>query len=849
MIRITSLLLLLAVSVFSQPAKNRLYLDPAQPLEHRIQDLISRMTLAEKVSQLSHEAAAIDRLGVPAYNYGNEAVHGVKAESGVATVFPHAIAMAATWNPDLIFQVSTAISDEARARYHAHIPNVGLTFWSPTINIGRDPRWGRTHEAYGEDPYLTARIGVAFVRGLQGLDSRYLKTVASPKHYAANNEEWRRHTGSAEIDETLLREFYLPHFQALIQEGQAYSIMAAYNAINGVPCCCSKLLLTDILRNEWGFQGYVVSDCGGVRDIFSGHHYSASMKEAAALAINAGLDMDCGNEYRGYLLAAVQDGLVTEKTVDQALARVLGARFRLGDFDPPAMVPYSQIPLSVVDSPQHRELARNVARQSIVLLKNENQLLPLDKNKIRSIAVIGPNADVCQFGGYTGKYSEAVTPLQGMREKFFNADVKFVKGCDINVVMPAIPTEQLFTADGRHGLSGAYYSNTAISGQPTLVRVDEQLDFDWQLGAPDAKLSADSFAVRWTGTWTPNHTGDYYLGATFDDEVRIFLDGRPLLAKWNNRNKNTAVTAISVQAGQPLDLRIEYAEHWYKAQMHLCGMPVHPEQFKEAVAAARAAEVAVVFAGTDGSVEDEGVDRADVALPGIQQDLIQAVVKANPRTVLVLINGSPLAVNWAQENVPAIVEAWFPGEEGGHAIADVLNGDYNPAGRLPITFYQSAEQLPPFNDYDIRKGRTYKAEIRKGGVYTAAADTALYPFGFGLSYTQFHYRDLQITQAAGRVTVSALIENSGACRGDEVVQMYIQDEVASVARPLHELKGFQRVSLEPGEKKTVVFELKPQDLQFWDAQLKKYVVEPGRFLLVMGSSSRDKKLTGSFIIN
>lgn len=844
--RIFFLLLLSAVTLLGQAGKKSIYLDPAQPLDRRIQDLIGRLTLAEKVSQLSHEATAIDRLGIPAYHYGNEAVHGVKAESGVATVFPHAIAMAATWNAELIFRVSTAISDEARARYHAHVPNVGLTFWSPTINIGRDPRWGRTHEGYGEDPYLTSRIAVAFVKGLQGHDPRYLKAIASPKHYAANNEEWRRHTGSAQIDETLLREYYLPHFQAVMQEGRAFSIMAAYNAINGVPCCCSKLLLTDILRGEWGFQGYTVSDCGGVRDIFSGHHFSASMKEAVAMAMNAGLDMDCGEEYRGYLLAAVQDGMVAEKTVDQALYRVLSARFRLGDFDPPVMVPYSKIPMSVVDSPKHRELAREVARQSIVLLKNENRLLPLDKNNIRSIAVIGPNADVCQFGGYTGKYSYAVTPLQGMKNKFEQAEIKFTKGCDINMVMPAIPAEQLRTADGRHGLTGEYYSTTNISGRATLVRVDEKIDFDWERGSPDARLAADSFSVRWTGKFIPDATGDYYFGATFDDEIRIFLDGEPFLIKWNNRNKNTAVKTMPVQAGRPMDVRIEYAEHWYKAQMHLNGMPVNPDQFKDAVAAARTAEVAVIFAGTDASVEDEGVDRSDLVLPGIQQDLIKAIVQANPATVLVLINGSPLAIDWAQKNVPAIIEAWYPGEEGGNAIADVLAGDYNPAGRLPMTFYQSVEQLPDFSDYDIRKGRTYKAEIRRGGVYTAEADSALFPFGYGLSYTQFRYSDLRIDNKGGSVRVAATVENTGACKGDEVVQMYIQDERARVPRPLQELKGFQRITLKPGEKKTVEFILQPQDLQYWDSQKKKYIFEPGRFLVFIGSSSRDRKLTGSF---
>ncbi|NOY60091.1 MAG: hypothetical protein GXO75_14345, partial [Calditrichaeota bacterium] len=847
---IASLLALGNTPVLSQPNQNKpLYLDPSQPFEKRIDDLIGRMTLEEKVSQLSGTSPAIERLSIPAYHYGNECVHGVKAGPDATTVFPQAIALASSWDTDLILQVSTAISDEARARFNSGVPNAGLTFWSPVINICRDPRWGRTQEAYGEDPYLTSQIGLAFVRGLQGDDPKYLKTVSSPKHFAANNEEWRRHTGSAQIDEAMLREYYLPAYRTLIEDGKAFSIMAAYNSINGVPCCCNKKLLTDILRDEWGFKGYVVSDCGGVRDIYTAHHYASSREEAVALAINAGMDLNCGDQYEAYLLPAVKDGLVSEATVDRALFRVYSARFRLGDFDPPEMVPYSRIPMSVVDSPQHRELARQACRESIVLLKNDHNVLPLNKNKIKSIAVIGPNADVCQTGDYSGKYSKAVTPLEGLQNKFTKAKIAFEKGCDITVSLPPIPSDELIPSHakkGQHGLRGEYFASTSIGGKPALIRIDKTIDFDWGLGAPDAKLPADSFAVRWTGKFVPKVSGEYYLGANFDDEIRIFIDGKPFITKWNNRNRNTAVKALTVEAGKSYDLRIEYTEHWYKAKMQLFGAPVNPDQFKDAVRIAKESDAAIIFAGTDTDVEDEGVDRSDLKLPGIQEDLIKAVSKANPNTILVLVNGSALAVNWAKKNVPAILEAWFPGEEEGNAIADVIAGDYNPAGRLPLTFYKSVKQLPAFDDYDIRKGRTYKAEIRKGGSYSCQADQPLFPFGYGLSYTQFQYSNLHIEPGAansdGKITVQVTVKNIGDRSGDEVVQLYIRDVKASVPRPLKELKGFKRIHLKAGEQKEVSFPVQAKDLSFYDVVMQKFVVEPGQFDVMVGGSSDDVRL-------
>jgi len=851
------ILLLLPVLASGQSATEKpLYLDPAQPFKARVQDLLSRMTLEEKLSQMmSRTPTPLTRLGISEYRWGGEPGHAVFARTGVATIFPQAIAQAATWDEDLILKVGSAISDESRARFHGGVPNTGLTFWSPVVELARDPRWGRTHECYGEDAYLTSRMSLALVKGLQGDHPRYLKTIAAPKHFAANNEEWRRHTGSSEVDEQLLREYYLLPYQVLVEEGHAESIMAAYNALNGVPCCCNRELLTDILRGEWGFDGSVVSDCNGIVDIYQNHRYVSTLQEAIAEAVNSGLDMECGDLFKVYLPEVVRSGLVTEETIDIAVGRLLLSRFRLGLYDPPDSVPYSKIPMSVVDSPEHRELARQAGREAIVLLRNEANLLPLDKNAIQSVAVIGPNAAVCQLGGYTGGYSKAVSPLEGIRNQIDSLKVSYEKGCDIDLRLPPISSDYLIPSGakaGEHGLRGEYFNNTQLAGKPVLVRIDPELSFDFSRGAPHPEVHADSFSVRWTGEFVAATTGPYYLGAVFDDAIRLFWDGKLIIDKQNNRNKSSAFRLIQTEAGRRYHLRIEYGEHWYKAAMQLCGAPMNPDQFRAAVDVARKADVVIVCLGTDLSVENEGIDRSDLDLPGVQQELVKAVLAANPRTIAVLQNGSALSINWLREHVPAILEAWFPGEEGGNAIADVLFGDYNPGGRLPLTFYKSVDQLPLFSDYDIRKGRTYMAEIRQGGSYQAQADAPLYPFGYGLSYTRFSYSRLQVTpktsDPAGSVTISLIVKNTGDRAGDEVVQLYIRDVEASVARPLKQLKGFRRIALDPKASQTVSFVLPVSKLNFWDVRKKAFVVEPGRFEVLVGSSAEDIRLKGSFSV-
>jgi len=854
---LSHLMICTVAAAFAQSSGEKpLYLDLSQSFEVRSQDLLSRLTLEEKLSQMmSRTPTPLDRFGIPGYQWGGEPGHAVYARTGVATIFPQAIAQAATWDEELIFKVGEAISDEARARFHANLYRTGLTFWSPVVELARDPRWGRTHECYGEDPFLTSRLSLALTRGLQGTHPRYFKTLVAPKHFAANNEEWRRHTGSSQIDEALLREYYLVPYQVLVQEGKAQSIMAAYNALNGVPCCCNRWLLTDLLRGEWGFDGSVVSDCNGIVDIYQNHRYAAGVDEAIALAVNAGLDMECGDLFKVHLAQVVQNGMISEATINQAVGRLLLGRFRLGLYDPPEMVPYSKIPMEVVDSPKHRALARETAAKAIVLLKNDGDLLPLNEKAIRTLAVIGPNADTTQLGGYTGRYSYAVSPLQSLIERVGKEKVFYDKGCAIHPTLPVIPSHLLFppaAKPGEHGLRGEYFNNLTFSGAPVLVTIDTTLDFDWGRKSPHQSIHVDTFSVRWTGIFKAPVSGPYYLSANFDDIVRIYFDGRLVIDKSLNRNNATQLTRLDLENGKKYDLRIEYAEYWYKSAFRLCGGPVDPQPFRTAVESAKKADVALVFLGTDLSVENEGVDRSDLNLPGIQDELVQAVFQANPRTIAILQNGSALSINHLQGTVPAIVEAWFPGEEGGHAISDVLFGDVNPAGRLPLTFYQSVHQLPPFDDYDIRHGRTYMAEIRKGDSYRSEKELPLYPFGFGLSYTRFKYDKLCISPSSipadGKVTITVAVKNIGLRSGEEVVQLYVRTGQASLPRPVKQLKGFKRVLLQPKESKTVTFILPAKELAFWDVQRKAMTIEPGVCEVQIGSSSADIKLTAGFDI-
>ena len=840
--------------------------NPALSAGARAADLVSRMTLEEKVSQMVDQAAAIPRLGIPAYPWWNEALHGV-ARAGLATSFPQAIGMAATWDTALVYREATVISDEARAKYqeilsHDSTPHrfQGLTFWSPNVNLFRDPRWGRGQETYGEDPFLSGRIAVQFVRGLQGDDPKYLKTVSTPKHFAVHSgPEPLRHTFNVEPTERDLHESYLPQFRAAIVAGGAESIMCAYNRVDSLPACASDLLLRDELRGRWHFHGYVVSDCDAVADIYRTHKVAPSAAAASAMALRAGTDLDCGRTYDS-LVAAVRQGLVGEALIDTAVTRLFTARFRLGMFDPPAQVPWAQIPFSDNDSPAHRALALDAARESMVLLKNAGGLLPLRKN-VGTIAVIGPNADQAWvlLGNYNGTPADPITPLRGIREAAQpGTRVLYAQGSDFAdsvPVMGPVPSAVLTAANGQRGLDAAFYAHrgAAMDSAPLFTRVDSTLDDDWQEGAPRADMNPDDFGVRWTATLRPPVTGTYRLGLIGTVKYRLFLDDSLVLHSFfppRNDEPNRAffptMASVRLEGGRAYRLRVEGEESYGVAGLQM--LWTTPSEVLEAQAedAARQADVVILCLGITSRLEGEemrihtsgfvGGDRTSLDLPAPQEHLLERIASLGKPTVLVLLNGSALSANWAEEHVPAILEAWYPGQAGGTAIADVLFGSYNPGGRLPVTFYHGVNDLPPFEDYSMA-GRTYR--FFQG--------TPLYPFGYGLSYTTFAYEHLRVSSKTLRpgdtTTVSVDVRNTGTRAGDEVVQLYVRYLGAKVPMPRRDLRGFRRVTLQPGEQQTVVFRLPASALAYWDAAKHGWAVESEPVALDVGASSADIRQT------
>jgi beta-glucosidase len=847
------------------PSVDLPFRNPDLPLERRIDDLIGRLTLEEKVSLMIERAAPVERLGIPRFPWWNEALHGV-ARAGRATVFPQAIGLAATWDTDLMFRVANAISDEARAMHNRSARlgrrNLyqGLVFWSPNINIFRDPRWGRGQETYGEDPFLTGAMGTAFVRGMQGDDPRYLKVVATPKHYAVHSgPEPLRHTFDARPSEVDLRETYLPAFRATVVEGRAESVMCSYNSVRGKPACGNDELLGTILRGQWGFEGYVVSDCGAVQDISEGHHVRGTSAEAAAMALLAGTDLECGSGSSApgspdaflTLGDAVQAGLVKEGDLDRALRRLIRAQMRLGVYDPEERVPYTRLEYeTVVDSPRHRELALEAARKAIVLLKNEGATLPLRRG-LGTIAVIGPNAAETEvlLGNYNGTPAAPVSVLAGLKAKVGAATkVLHARGAPLAQGLPdlqVVPGSALFTtSDGRRvsGLKGDYYRGH-FEGGPVLTRVDAAVDFNWGDVAPVAGLG-DDFSVRWTGEIQATATGRYTLGFRAANAFRLLVDGKPVASGRSDHEPLTRSGSVTLRAGRSYPIRIELEHEKYDAVGHLLWEAPggRGDEAAEAVAAAKAADAVVLVLGLSSQLEGEempiriegfqGGDRTSLDLPKVQQALLESVAAAagGKPVVLVLLNGSALGVGWADANVPAIVEAWYPGQAGGTAVADVLFGDANPAGRLPVTFYLSVDQLPPFEDYDM-KGRSYR-------YFTGEA---LYPFGHGLSFTRFAYAGLRVPKKApvgAPVEVAVEVRNVGPLAGDEVVQLYVTARGASEPAPLRALKGFRRLTLRPGERRLVKLTLSERDFSLIAADGQR-VVEPGVFRIAVGGRQPD----------
>lgn len=796
----------------------------------RAADLVSRMTLEEKASQMQDQAPAIPRLGIPAYNWWNEALHGV-ARAGLATVFPQAIGLAATWDTDLEHRIADIISTEARAKYNdaiAHDDHAryhGLTFWSPNINIFRDPRWGRGQETYGEDPYLTGRMASEFVRGMQGDDPRYLKTVATSKHFAVHSgPEASRHQFNVNPSERDLEDTYLPAFRATVTEAEVGSVMCAYNSVDGAPACANEMLLRETLRGKWNFNGYVVSDCGAVGDIYRGHHYADSMALAAAKAVKAGTDLDCGSEYKT-LVEAVHKGYIKEAEIDRSVERLFAARFRLGMFDTPDQAPFSRIGIDQVASEAHHSVALEAAEKAIVLLKNENHTLPLDPAPKR-IAVIGPAADDpdAMLGNYNGTPRQIITPLEGIRQKFGDkSEVRFAQGSVYaESSLALIPESALSPPDkkpGEHGLTAEYFNNENFDGTPALSRTEPRGYFVWAMHDSTVikAIPTPSFSVRWRANLDIRTSGDYILGIGRQEcdtcpgtnSTRLYVNGQLLIneSRKSYAGNETFRKPVHLEAGRRYEIKVEYVQREGGSGVELLWAPPAAILMNDAQDAAKNSDLVILCVGLNSRLEGEESpidipgfshgDRTNIDLPREQEKLLQAVLDSRKPVVVVLVNGSALAVNTAQNRAQVILEAWYGGEAGGAAIANTLAGDNNPAGRLPITFYTSMDQLPPFEDYSM-KGRTYR--YFKG--------QPLYPFGYGLSYSKFEYSAAERSDDSGsEVELSARVSNTSRRDGDEVAQLYITGN-GSIA-----LHGFERIHLLAGGSKTVTFRVAKSELE------------------------------------
>lgn len=837
-------LILTVTPCAAQNAVAGVYLDPAQPISVRVDDLVGRMTLEEKASQLVNQSRAIPRLGVPAYDWWSEALHGV-ANAGTATVFPEPIGLAAAFDDSLIHDMAIAIGNEARAKHNQAVRAgrnsimEGLNFWSPNINIFRDPRWGRGQETYGEDPFLTARMGVAFVTGLQGNDPQYFRVISTPKHFAVHSgPEPSRHSMDVRVSKHDMEDTYLPAFRDAVIEGKAGSVMCAYNRVNGEPACANTFLLQDQLRGAWRFNGYVVSDCGAIVDIFEGHHFTKSQAEAAAISLKRGMDNECADyfpevkdnsDYVAYL-DAVKRGLLKEADIDIALKRLFTARMRLGMFDPPERVPYSQIPDSEIDSAEHRALALKAASESMVLLKNDG-VLPLAPT-VKNILVVGPLADSVEVlhGNYSGIASQATTALEGIRRQFGEARVSYVPGTNFLREKTVVPTSALLTEDGKPGLKAEYFSGDDVTGTPQEMRVDPFVNLqpylpDWR--ALPLPVGMRDCSVRWTGFLVPAESGTYQLGLT-GSMHRLWLDGK-LIA---DDGKQKTVTVPLTKGGR-YPLRIEYRQGGFGTKLVWVLLSADP--IYEAASAAQRADVVVAVVGITSALEGEemevdlpgfkGGDRTTLNLPEDEEALIGALKGSTKPLVIVLMNGSALAVNWANEHANAILEAWYAGEEGGTAIAQTLAGLNNPAGRLPVTFYRGVEQLPPFEDYAM-KNRTYRY----------FEGQPLYPFGYGLTYSRFAYGNLRLSphelQAGESLVVEVEVKNVSEWAGDEVAELYLSFPKMPGA-PLRALRGFTRIHLEANQSRDVQFALDPRELSYVNESGDR-IVGSGDYVITVG---------------
>ena len=865
----------MACAAWGQNAQKPAYLNTELPPEQRAADLVQRMTLEEKASQLVNQARAIPRLGVPSYDWWSEALHGV-AVAGT-TEYPEPIGLGATFDPAAIHKMAVDVSIEARIKNvqavranggHSNIFE-GLDFWAPNVNIFRDPRWGRGQETYGEDPYLTGRMGVAFVTGMQGDDPRYYRVIATPKHFAVHSgPEPTRHNANVDVSKHDELDTYLPAFRATLTEGKAGSVMCAYNSINGEPACASQFLLEDQLRGKWGFQGYVVSDCGAVIDIFNGHHFKPTQAQASGISLQRGMDNECADffakvkddhDYKPYL-DAVKEGYLKESEINVALVRLFTARMKLGMFDPPSMVPYTKIDEKELNSPAHKSLALKLANESMVLLKNDG-VLPLRSSNIR-IAVIGPLAKQTRFllGNYTGIPLHTISILDGMQQEFANDTIDYQEGTQFLSKNASPVPADLLTTSGKPGVKASYsqmqeisLSNSTAKPPVLVTRIEHGMDAAAQ-PLPLDVAGVKPLGIRWEATLTPKESGEYNLGMTANGFFRVKLDGKEVASGWHSHGADAKLGRVQLQAGKAYALEASYSQDdnadvaarlvWTKVDMT-------PQP--AAIEAAKKADVVVAVVGITSELEGEemkvdlegfkGGDRTAISLPKPEEDLLEALSKTGKPLVVVLTNGSALAVNWAKEHANAILEAWYPGEMGGAAVAQTLSGSNNPGGKLPVTFYTSESQLPPFEDYSM-KGRTYR--------YFEGAP--LYPFGYGLSYTTFSFSDLTVAtkdvRAGDPLTAEVTVTNTGAVAGDEVAELYLSFPKVAGA-PIRALRAFRRVHLEPGASQRVQFMLQARDMSMV-TEAGEPIVAEGDYTFSVGGGqpgTSAQTLSGTFHVN
>lgn len=799
----------------------------ARSFEERVNDLVSRLTLEEKVAQMLNAAPAIPRLGIPAYDWWNEVLHGVARTPYRVTVFPQAIAMAATFDSTSLKRMASYSADEGRAIYNLANEKgqtgqryVGLTYWTPNINIFRDPRWGRGQETYGEDPFLTAMMGTAFVHGLQGDDPHYLKAAACAKHYAVHSgPEPSRHVDNFSPSDYDLWNTYLPAFQQLVTKTGVAGVMCAYNAFKSQPCCGSDQLMIDILRKKWNFTGYVTSDCWAIDDFFKNHKTHKNAADASADAVLHGTDVECGTDAYKSLVQAVKDGKISEQQIDQSVKRLFMIRFRLGMFDPPAMVKYAQTPASVLERAEHQAHALKMAQQSIVLLRNENKVLPLRKD-LRKIAVIGPNADnaIAVLGNYNGIPSETVTLLQGIRKKAGSqTQVVYEKAINFtnDTLLQYTDIDAQCTWQGQKGFYAEYFNNRELKGTPAAHRMEKSIDNNWQEGQLIIDtLKGYDFSARYSTDFRAPETGEMTFELNADDGYRFLVDGKEVINAWTRNRWGARTFKLSTTANTTYRLVVEYHQTGGKASVQLKAGHFARTDFQALAARVKDADVIVFAGGISPQLEGEemrvdypgflGGDRTTIALPAVQTALLKALQSTGKPVVFAMMTGSAIAIPWEAENIPAILNAWYGGQSAGTAIADVLFGDYNPAGRLPVTFYRSDSDLPAFGDYSM-KNRTYRYFKGK----------PLYEFGYGLSYTTFRYQQLRLS-GKKVITATATVTNEGNRDGEEVVQLYVSTPGKDA--PVRSLKGFQRIFLQKGASKVVQFTLTPEDISIIDNQ-------------------------------